>query len=85
MPDPVKKANWELSLSSPDHPEPNSTFLVLVEVIKTLQPIGEISLDVLYDQVKDRLTLEQYRAVIATLVRSALVKESENTLYWIGK
>jgi len=57
---------------------------IVAAVAEAIRGLGSVPSGHLYAQLLGKVTLEQYRQIIATLKRAELVSESNHMLHWIG-
>lgn len=63
--------------------EAKAIVLIFKAVADTIMELKEVPSGVLYSQLMDRLSLQQYTSIIETLKRTGLVKESGHLLTWV--
>jgi hypothetical protein len=61
-----------------------AAFEVVVATGQTIRELGTVPSGELYARVMDKLSIEAYGNIIATLKRAGMVEESGNVLTWIG-
>ncbi len=71
-------------LDGPKKPASPQAVLVILAVAETIREARTVPSGHLYAMLMDRLTIDGYRSIIATLKGAGLVSESSNLLTWIG-
>lgn len=61
-----------------------SGVMVVKAIAEAIRELGEVSDGTLYAGLMSKLTLEQYQAIIAILVKANLVTNVNHQLVWVG-